>query len=482
MESAPFCRVPAEARGDGVPYPARVAGPLPIHFPGRAGQWASLAITDALCAKTRLPFLLLDLAVAWILFARTTSLAAGLESDPRIIAASAVFAPTLVLTTLGMGLYDRIRRYDWENIIRGSLIGTALAALAVMWCFGSVLPGAVSLNGAMTAWLGVAALHLVPAALLKNYSYRFTILGSSAYMEEVKAFCRRAPQGWRLYSHVPWDRLRANHFQPTAEKLQAAGIGELVLAKEAMDEVGQFELALGFLPLNCRVVDEAAFYVGMFERLPLDAIDKGWLLEHGLARRQLVTTAVKRALDVLLAGVAIVALSPLLALIAVAIKVSSRGPILFVQTRQGQHLVPFTMYKFRTMYAHRGSAEAEGGFTRNNDGRVTPVGRLVRRFHLDELPQLWNVLRGEMSLVGPRPEVLSFAERIRRSVPLYELRYIARPGLTGYAQINQGYAMDSVVDTKRKLSYDLYYLCNHNLWSDLSIMIRTLFVLARGAR
>jgi lipopolysaccharide/colanic/teichoic acid biosynthesis glycosyltransferase len=102
--------------------------------------------------------------------------------------------------------------------------------------------------------------------------------------------------------------------------------------------------------------------------------------------------------------------------------------------------------------------------------------------HLDELPQLLNVLKGDMSLVGPRPEAYEFAKRMSKALSLYELRYLARPGLTGYAQINQGYAMDSVEDTKLKLSYDLYYLCYHSLWVDLQIMLRTVFFLAKGAR
>jgi lipopolysaccharide/colanic/teichoic acid biosynthesis glycosyltransferase len=137
------------------------------------------------------------------------------------------------------------------------------------------------------------------------------------------------------------------------------------------------------------------------------------------------------------------------------------------------------MYKFRTM---RHDANARAGSARANDDRVTRVGRVLRRTHLDELPQLVNVLRGEMSLVGPRPEAIDDAHRMNAALPLYELRYLVRPGLTGHAQLMQGYAMDTVLDVKTKLSYDLYYLCNYSARMDIRLMLRTILFLTRGSR
>ena len=137
------------------------------------------------------------------------------------------------------------------------------------------------------------------------------------------------------------------------------------------------------------------------------------------------------------------------------------------------------MFKFRSM---RQDASAADGFTRLGDDRVTRVGRYLRRSRLDELPQLWNVLRGEMSLVGPRPEAIDFALRMHEELPLYELRYLVRPGVTGHAQLKHGYAMDNADDTRVRLSYDLYYLCNYTLRMDLRIILRTILFLTRGAR
>jgi len=170
-----------------------------------------------------------------------------------------------------------------------------------------------------------------------------------------------------------------------------------------------------------------------------------------------------------------------LAVMALSIKLSSPGPILFTQMRQGRFFEPFRVFKFRTM-RHEGDGSAEGGFTRVGDTRVTAVGRILRRAHLDELPQLFNILRGEMSLVGPRPETLEFARKMDAELPLYELRYLVRPGLTGHAQLKQGYAMDTVLDTRTKLSYDLYYLCNYSIRMDLQLLLRTVLLLLRGSR
>jgi lipopolysaccharide/colanic/teichoic acid biosynthesis glycosyltransferase len=139
------------------------------------------------------------------------------------------------------------------------------------------------------------------------------------------------------------------------------------------------------------------------------------------------------------------------------------------------------MIKFRTM-RHEAELPAEVSFTRIGDRRVTSIGRLLRRTHLDELPQLINIVRGEMSLVGPRPETVEFARRMDAELPLYELRYLVRPGLTGHAQLMQGYAMDTVTDTRAKLAYDLYYLRNYSLRLDLQILMRTVLFLTRGGR
>jgi len=174
--------------------------------------------------------------------------------------------------------------------------------------------------------------------------------------------------------------------------------------------------------------------------------------------------------------------APLMLLVAVAIKLTSRGPVLYRQTRVGRQGMHFTLYKFRSMDQ---DAEADTGavWASKNDARVTRVGRLLRALRIDELPQFFNVLRGEMSIVGPRPERPEFVETLSQTIPYYRQRLSLRPGITGWAQINHKYG-DSLEDAARKLEYDLYYMKNLSPSMDAYILFHTLktVLLSRGAQ
>lgn len=192
--------------------------------------------------------------------------------------------------------------------------------------------------------------------------------------------------------------------------------------------------------------------------------------------------ALQMAYSRLIALAGLVAASPLMLLIAVAIKLTSPGPVFFRQTRVGWRGKEFTLYKFRSM---RADAEAATGavWASKDDARVTPVGRWLRLLRLDELPQFYNVLRGDMSLVGPRPERPEFVATLSRQIPYYPHRHSVRPGITGWAQINHKYG-DSLEDTIRKLEYDLYYIKNLSPALDFFIIVNTLkaMVLQKGAQ
>jgi lipopolysaccharide/colanic/teichoic acid biosynthesis glycosyltransferase len=181
--------------------------------------------------------------------------------------------------------------------------------------------------------------------------------------------------------------------------------------------------------------------------------------------------SLKRALDVALASVMLVLSSPIVVLCLLAVRLSSRGPWIYVQKRLGLGGKVFTIYKIRTMYHH--SEQGSGAiWSRPGDPRVTRVGRLLRWSHIDELPQLVNVLRGEMSLVGPRPERPEFLEQLERALPAYRQRLTVRPGLTGLAQVQQAPDTD-LSSVRRKLNYDLCYVENMGFWLDTRLMIGT---------
>lgn len=187
--------------------------------------------------------------------------------------------------------------------------------------------------------------------------------------------------------------------------------------------------------------------------------------------------AAKRFLDVALAAFGLALGLPGLPLLALAIKLDSPGPVFYRQDRVGRGEKPFFLYKYRSMFA-----DAENGtavWAEEHDRRVTAVGRVLRRFHLDEWPQLWNVLKGDMSVVGPRPERPEFVRELMRRIPHYSDRFAAKPGLTGWAQVRYKYT-STFEDAQVKLEYDLYYVSRWSMFLDILIMTRTLRVVLRG--
>jgi lipopolysaccharide/colanic/teichoic acid biosynthesis glycosyltransferase len=169
-------------------------------------------------------------------------------------------------------------------------------------------------------------------------------------------------------------------------------------------------------------------------------------------------------------------MSPIMAVVALLIKLEGRGPVFFSQTRAGQHGTLFTLHKFRTMEV---GSEFKGLYTVEGDPRVTRLGHWLRLTRLDELPQLWNVLRGEMSLIGPRAEWIKCVERYEKAIPYYHFRHLVRPGITGWAQVNYPYGA-SVEDTVEKLMYDLYYIRHFSLALDATVILKTLHVMLFG--
>jgi exopolysaccharide biosynthesis polyprenyl glycosylphosphotransferase len=190
----------------------------------------------------------------------------------------------------------------------------------------------------------------------------------------------------------------------------------------------------------------------------------------------------KRFVDVVLSFVMLVVLAPLIGLVALLIKIDSKGPVLFSQERVGEMGKRFHIHKFRSMIVE---AEKESGpvWAKYNDERITRVGRFIRRWRIDEIPQLWNVFKGEMSFVGPRPERPFFVEKLEKTIPYYRERFTVKPGVTGWAQISYGYGA-TVEDAVEKLNYELFYIKNMSIFMDLWIVLRTIktVLFDKGAR
>jgi sugar transferase (PEP-CTERM system associated) len=227
-----------------------------------------------------------------------------------------------------------------------------------------------------------------------------------------------------------------------------------------------------------RVEDVTTTYERLTGKILIDDLKPSWLIFSDGFRASRVTRFVKRMLDLALSLIGFIVASPLMALTALAIRLDSPGPILYTQERVGENGRVFTVVKFRSM---RADAEPAGRplWARDKDDRITRVGRFIRLARLDELPQLWNVVRGDMSFVGPRPERPFFVEQLAHEIPFYLQRHAVKPGVTGWAQVKYQYG-SSIEDAMEKLRYDLYYIKHMSIFFDLTIVLDTVKVILFG--
>ena len=222
-----------------------------------------------------------------------------------------------------------------------------------------------------------------------------------------------------------------------------------------------------------------SYYEHFLQKIPPAFIKDDWFAFTSGFRlfHNHLNLRIKRCADFVVASLVLVLIFPLLLPIALAIKLDSRGPIFYRQIRTGLEGDRFYLYKFRSMYE---DAEQRGAqWARDHDPRITRVGRVLRTTRLDELPQLWNVLMGEMSLIGPRPERPEFDIKLEQEIPYYRIRYLVRPGITGWAQVMYSYGA-SIEDAYQKVAYDLYYIKNYSLLLDLVILLKTVRVVLLG--
>ena len=225
--------------------------------------------------------------------------------------------------------------------------------------------------------------------------------------------------------------------------------------------------------------DLASIYEQYMRRIAVENLRPSWLIFSDGFRKTRLLLAIKRATDIVGAGIGLILSLPIMLVVAAAVKLSSPGPVFYRQRRVGQHGRVFTLRKFRSMRQDAEVATGAVWAAGRNDPRVTRVGRYLRRTHLDELPQLWNILVGDMSLIGPRPERPEFVTDLSRVIPFYGQRHLVRPGLTGWAQVWQAYGA-SVDETMEKLQYDLFYIKNMSVLLDLYVAVCTVKIVLQG--
>ena len=291
------------------------------------------------------------------------------------------------------------------------------------------------------------------------------IIGENPQSEELAKIIQKNPYlGYKLIGF----------FDPEKDILKqilANKINTLILAENLESNTPLVKKLYQCLPSKIGFMDMSKAYEIISEKVPISFITQTWFLENLKEKQKELTDKLKRLVDVALSLAILICSFPLWPLIMMAIKLNDKGPVFYSQRRIGKGGVPFLLIKFRSM---RKNAEKETGavWAEKKDPRITRVGKFLRQTHLDEIPQMINILKGDISLVGPRPERPEFVTQLEKEIPYYRLRHLIKPGFTGWAQVKFPYAR-SVEDSFEKFQYDLYYIKNRNLFLDLRILLKT---------
>lgn len=469
--------------------------------PARRLGSISLASRRWLIAVAVLEFLALALAFNAAIELRFMGDPSWVESQfPQLLPYTGLFAGVLSIAFLAVGLYQSHSREGHGGQVVRMLVAFGLGGLGLIICF-YIVPTVYVGRGVLALALALGFVFCTVVRFLftalvdqDGLRRRVLVVGTGRRASLLVERMRRAVdrRGFSLVGFVPAGA-EANLI-PAERRLDAAS-GLLALAREHdVDEivVGADDRR-GSLPmsdlLECRlagiqVTDLATFFEREAGKIKLGIVDPSWLVfSDGFNRRQW-RQVTKRAFDIVASSVLLALAAPLMLLTTLAIWLESgfRGPIIYRQERVGEGGRVFTVLKFRSM---RTDAEKDGKavWAQKDDDRITRVGRVIRKLRIDELPQVFNVLRGDMSFVGPRPERPEFVSDLSRQIPYFGLRHCVKPGITGWAQLRYAYGA-SVEDAAEKLKFDLYYAKNHSLVFDLMILMQTVEVVlfGKGAR
>ncbi|MFZ0706868.1 MAG: exopolysaccharide biosynthesis polyprenyl glycosylphosphotransferase [Candidatus Korobacteraceae bacterium] len=366
------------------------------------------------------------------------------------------------------------------------VLGCTFVALAVLYyTFPEIRLGGNVL------WLGVLFMAVgVPLwrsfFFVLNRSDRFAeraiIYGDGPLAEPlIEEIGRRTELGVRIAGFVggpcPVAGIPSYDNADLTELVKREGVHKIVVTMGDRRGRLKVEELLKLKASGVQIQDGPEYYESVTGKIPLESLRLSWLLFSPGFHVPAALRLYKRVFSLLLGGLAIVLTSPLMLIAAITIRLGSKGPIIFEQKRVGEHGELFTVYKFRSMYD--GSDKMDLKPAEWEDPRVTPVGRWLRRSRIDELPQLFNILKGDMAFVGPRPFVPEQERECAENIPFYKERWLVKPGATGWAQINRGYNA-TLAENREKLAYDLFYIKNMSIGLDLYILFATIKILLLG--
>lgn len=443
-----------------------------------------------------LDFGLLMLAgeLGWMLRARQIGMVAG-PIDDRVVPLL-IFAGLIQLAMISVGVYGsealRSMRYATARLLVAISLG--IIALSAVYF---LIPGRTlwrsNLFYAMFISMGLLfAVRLVLGGLLGTAAFRRRVLvfGAGERANRLRRLSERPEAGFAIVGyigmtegpHAVEEAINRSAIHNLTRFVENLGVSEVVLALEERRNALPLRDLLRIKTTGVHVNDFSTFLERETGRVDLDTVNPSWLIfSDGFSSGRMFSSALKRLFDIAVSGTLLVFALPLIVLFALLVKIDSRGPAFFRQTRVGLYGQNFSVIKLRSM---RTDAEAGGAqFAQKNDPRVTRIGRFIRKVRIDELPQAWSVLKGEMSFVGPRPERPEFVAELEEHLPFYAERHMVKPGITGWAQINYPYGA-SLEDSRHKLEYDLYYAKNYTPFLDLIILLQTLRVVLwhEGAR
>ncbi|HYY59601.1 MAG TPA: TIGR03013 family XrtA/PEP-CTERM system glycosyltransferase [Pyrinomonadaceae bacterium] len=396
-------------------------------------------------------------------------------------------------------LYDFVVMHDRRELVLRLIqaLGLAWVALAlVMYALPQMMIG----RGISSITLPLALALMVGWRVTIHWflghphiGERILIVGSGASAIEVaREALERRDAGYRVIGFVDTDPEMVGR---SLINPRVVGLTTELASIVKRDNIDRIVVALGerrgqfpteqlldlSLSGNVSIEECASFYERLTGRVHLDMMRPSWLIFSGRGRQNRLNALTRVAMHRTVALMGAILSLPVAILAAILIKLESRGPVLYKQERVGKNGVPFVLMKFRSM---RVDAEKDGPiWAKTDDDRATRVGRIIRKIRVDEIPQFWNILKGEMSFVGPRPERPHFVAQLAQEIPYYEQRHLIAPGLTGWAQIKYPYG-SSIEDARQKLQYDLYYIKNQSLALDAAILFETIktILFGRGAR
>lgn len=440
--------------------------------------------------------LVFDLGLVVVLVMLAVALNVGGFAEVVPVAGTHVisFAACLVLVGGASGLYEASSRGSASrSLVRATIV--LLVLLPVAYVIFGLLPAETERLGTiqLSVMAGVSAL-VVRRAYLSHVSgaaagrTRILIFGAGRAALDVSETLLKNDPNADIVGFVPGPNER-EAAAPAHRILAADDTLPMIAQRLGVDEivVALTERRSGSMPLrqllDCKVsgikvYDLNTHFEKTLGQIRIDYLNASWLIFGDGFNQGAWRTGVKRVFDLFCATLLLVLATPIMLVTALLIKMESPGPVLYRQERTGLNGRSFSIAKFRSM---RNDAEKDGKpvWASTNDARVTRVGGVIRKLRIDELPQLINVLMGEMSLVGPRPERPYFVEQLTQEIPFYALRHSVKPGVTGWAQVRYPYGA-TVEDSQEKLQYDLYYVKNHTLFLDLVVLMETVNVVLTG--